>query len=83
MKALEDVKHIIAEFNVKLKPEMRGKLLDEALDLQRERKQQSTTGACAGSPIVKHRITKFVASAACITISIAVCLCLLFAALHE
>jgi len=78
MKTLEDVKHIITKFNVKLRPDMRSKVLVEALEIQRRRKQQSTSGGCTWRLIVKHRITKFVASAACITISIALCLWLLF-----
>lgn len=78
MKTLEDVKHIITRFNVKLRPDMRSKVLVEALEMQRKRKLRSTSGVCTWRLILKHRRTKFVASAACITIIITFCLWLFF-----
>jgi len=78
MKTLEDVKHIITGFNVKLEPNMRGKVLDEALEMQRNREQHDTSDDCRWRLIVKHGIAKPAASAACITIGSVVGLCLLF-----
>jgi hypothetical protein len=39
MKSLNDIQKIVTKFNVKPRPEMRSKVLDEALEIQRSRKQ--------------------------------------------
>ena len=73
MKALKDIKKIVSQFNVKPGPEMRSKVLDEALKIQRNRKQQSTSGTYTWRIIIKSKMTKF-ATAAVIIIALYVLL---------
>ena len=63
MKSLKDIKKILTKFNVKPRPEMRSKVLDEALEIQRNRNQQSTSGTYTWRIIMQSRITKFAAAA--------------------
>ena len=63
MKSLEDIKKIVTRFNVKPRSEMRSKVLDEALEIQRSRKERSTSGTYTLRMIMKSRITKFAAAA--------------------
>ena len=78
MKTIKDVKYIIANLSVKLRPDMRSHVLDEALEMQRKRKQQIASGGCLRNFIAKHRIAIPLASAACITIGVVLCVWLLF-----
>jgi hypothetical protein len=65
MKSLEDIRKIVTKFNVKPRPEMRSKVLDEALEIQRNQNQQSIydTKLNVWRIIMKSRITKFAAAA--------------------
>jgi hypothetical protein len=69
MKSLKDIKKIVTKFNVKPRPEMRSKVLDEALEIQKNQNRQSTSDACTWRIIMKSRITKF-ATAAVIIITV-------------
>ena len=71
MKSLKDIKKIVTKFNVKPRPEMRSKVLDEALKIQRNRKQESTSGTDTWRIIMKSKITKLAAAA---VIVIALCI---------
>ena len=53
MKSLKDITKIITKFNVKPRPEMRSKVLDEALEIQRNRKQENTSGTDTWRIIMK------------------------------
>ena len=63
MKSLKDIQKIVAKYNVKPGPEMRSKVLNEALELQRDQKRQSISGTYTWRIIVKSKITKFAAAA--------------------
>ncbi len=63
MKSLKDIQKLARKFNVKPRPEMRSKILEEALEIQRNRKQQSTSGTYIWRSIMKSKITKFAAAA--------------------
>ena len=63
MKSLKDTQKIVSQFNIKPRPEMRNKVLDEALEIQRSRKQQSVSDTCIWRLIMNKPITKFVAAA--------------------
>jgi tetratricopeptide (TPR) repeat protein len=62
MKSLKDIKKNITKFNINPREEMRSKVLDEALEIQRKRKQQSIPGTYTWRTIMKSRITKFAAA---------------------
>ena len=68
MKSLKDIQKIVTQFNVKPGPEMRSKVLDEALEIQRNRKQQSTSGTCTWRLIMNKPITKLATVAAVLVI---------------
>ena len=70
MKSLKDIQKIITEFNIKPRPEMRSKVLDEALKIQRNRKQQNTSDAYIWRIIMKSRIVKLAAAAVIILIAV-------------
>jgi hypothetical protein len=65
MKSLRDIQKIVARFNVKPGPEMRSKVLDEALEIQRNQNQQSISDTKLNiwRIIMKNPITKFAAAA--------------------
>ncbi|MHC4152008.1 MAG: hypothetical protein ACYSSP_07900 [Planctomycetota bacterium] len=66
MKPLKDIKKIVTKFNVKPRPEMRSNILDEALEIQKNK--QSTSDAYIWRIIMKSKITRFTAAAASIII---------------
>jgi hypothetical protein len=64
MKSLkDDIKKIVTQFNIKPRPDMRSKVLDEALELQRNQNQRSTSGTYTWRIIMKNKITKYAAVA--------------------
>lgn len=63
MKSLNDIKQIIKNTKIKPTSEMRSRVLDEALKLQRNQNQQSTSDTHIWRIIVKSKITKFAAAA--------------------
>ena len=63
MKSLKDIEKLVTESNVKPRSEMRSKVLDDALKLQGDQKQQNTSGIYTRRTIMKSRITKFAAAA--------------------
>jgi len=65
MKPLKDIQKIVTKFNVKPRPEMRSKVLDEALEIQRNRKQQSIsdTKLDVWRISMKSKITKLAVAA--------------------
>ncbi len=63
MRPLKDIQKIVAKFNVKPGPQMRSKVLDEALEIQRNLKPQSASGTYIWRIIMKSNITKFAAAA--------------------
>jgi hypothetical protein len=63
MKSLKDIQKIVTKFNVKPRPEMRSKVLNEALEIQRNRNLQSIPATDIWRIIMKSRITKFAAAA--------------------
>ena len=63
MKSLKDIKKIVKQFNIKPEPEMRTKVLNEALQIQRNQNQQSTSGTYTWRTIMKSKMTKFAAAA--------------------
>jgi hypothetical protein len=63
MKSLKDIQKIVSQFNIKPRPEIRSKVLDEALEIQRNRKQPSPSGTYTWKIIMKSKITKFAAAA--------------------
>jgi hypothetical protein len=65
MKSLQDIQKIVAKFNVKPGPEMRSKVLDEALEIQRNQNQQSISDTKLNiwRIIMKSPITKLATAA--------------------
>lgn len=61
MKSLKNIKKIVTKFNVKPRPEMRSKVLDEALEIQKNK--QSTSDAYIWRIIMKSKIAKLAAAA--------------------
>jgi hypothetical protein len=66
MKSLKDIKNRVRQFNVNPRSEMRSKVLDEALEIQRNRKQASTSDKYTWRTIMKSRRTQFAAAAVAI-----------------
>ena len=62
MKLLKDIKKIVTKFNVKPRSEMRSKVLDEALEIQKNQSQQSTSDICTRRIIMNSKLTKFAAA---------------------
>ena len=71
MKSLKDIKNSVRKFNVNPRPEMRSRVLDEALEIQRNQKQASTSDTYTWRTIMKSRKTK-IATATVIIIAIVV-----------
>ena len=71
MKSLKDIQKILTKFNVKPRSEMRSKVLDEALEIQRNLNQQSIsdTKLDVWRIIMKSKLTKFAAAAVVIIAS--------------
>jgi len=63
MKPLKDIQKLIKQFNIEPRSEMRSKVLDEASELQRCRKQQNIPDTYTRRTIMKSRMTKFAAAA--------------------
>jgi hypothetical protein len=63
MKSLKDIKNRITKFNVNPRSEMRKKVLDEALEIQRNRKQKGTSDTYIWKIIMKSRIIKIATAA--------------------
>jgi len=63
MKSLKDIQKIVSKFNVKPRPEMRSRILDDALRIQRNRNRQSTPGTYIWRIIMKNKISKFAVAA--------------------
>ncbi len=63
MKSLEDIENRIAKFNVNPRSEMRSKVLDEALEIQRSQKQKSTSDTYTWRIIMKSPLVKVAAVA--------------------
>ena len=72
MKSLKDIKKIVKQFNIKPRPEMRNKVLDEALDIQKSRTHPSTSDTYTRRTIMKNKITKLAAAAVIIIAGIIV-----------
>ncbi len=63
MKPLKDIKNRVTQFNVNPRSEMRSKVLDEALEIQRDQKQKSTSDTYTWRIIMKSRKAQFTAAA--------------------
>jgi len=65
MKSLQEIQEIVTKFNVKPGPEMRSKVLDEALEIQRNQNQQSISDTKLNiwRTIMKSPITKLATAA--------------------
>ena len=63
MKSLNDIKQLVKNTKIKPTSEMRSKVLDEALKLQRNQNQQGISDTHIWRIIVKSKITKFAAAA--------------------
>jgi len=63
MKSFKDIEHRVAKFNVNPRSEMRSKVFDEALEIQRNQKQTSTSDTNIWRILMKSRKTKFAAVA--------------------
>ncbi|MHC4645337.1 MAG: carboxypeptidase-like regulatory domain-containing protein [Planctomycetota bacterium] len=72
MRSLKDIQKIVIQFNVKPRPEMRSKVLDEALEVQRSREQQGFSGAYRWRTIMKSKATKFATVGAMMAIGVLV-----------
>ncbi|MBC8481303.1 MAG: hypothetical protein H8D47_01390 [Planctomycetes bacterium] len=70
MKSLKDIKKIVTQFNVKPGSEMRSKVLDEALDIQRSQNQQNISDTYIWRIIMKSKITKFAAAGVIFAVAI-------------
>jgi len=69
MKSFNDIQKIVTDFNVKPRSEMRSKVLDEALEVQRSRKQRCVSGNYTWRIIMTSKMTKL-ATAAVIIIAV-------------
>jgi hypothetical protein len=63
MKSLKDIENRVTQFNVNPRAELRSKVLDEALEIQRNRKRKSTADTCIWKIILRSKITKIAAAA--------------------
>jgi len=63
MKSLKDITKIVSKFNIEPRPEMRNNVLGKALEIQRSRDQQKTSGTHIWRIIMKSKITKLAAAA--------------------
>jgi len=72
MKSFKDIKKIVTKFNVKPRPEMRSKILDEALDIQRNKSRQNISGTYTWRTVMTSKIIKYAAAAVIITAGIIV-----------
>ncbi len=63
MKSLKDIQKIVTKFNMKPRSEMRSKVLNEALQIQRNRNQYSIPSIYRWRIIMKSRIFKMTAAA--------------------
>ena len=63
MKSLKDVENSVTQFNVNPRSEMRSRVLDEALDIQRGRKQKSTSDIYVWTKIMRSQIGKLAVAA--------------------
>jgi len=63
MKSLEDIENRVAQFNVNPRSELRSRVLDEALELQRKQEQKSNSDTHIWRTIMKSPLTKVAASA--------------------
>ena len=63
MKPLKDIENRVKQFDVNPRSEMRKKVLDEALEIQRNRKQKSTSDTYIWKIIMKSKITKIATAA--------------------
>jgi len=63
MKSLKDIKHLVKNTKIKPTSKMRSKVLDEALELQRNQNLQSIFDKNAWRIIMNSRITKFAVAA--------------------
>jgi len=70
MKSLGNIQKIITQFNVKPRPQMRSKVLDQALEIQRNRNQPNIYDIPVWRIIMKNRITKFTSLAAIMAIAV-------------
>ncbi len=66
MKSLKDIKNRVKQFNVNPRSEMRNKVLGEALEIQRNQKQKSTSDKYTWRTIMKSRRAQFAAAAVAI-----------------
>jgi len=63
MKSLKDIKHSVKQFNVNPRSEMRSRVFDGALEIQRNQEQRSTSDTYTWRTIMKSRRTRFAAAA--------------------
>jgi len=73
MKSLKDIQNSVKQFNVNPRSEMRSKVLDDALEIQRNQKQKSTSDTYTWRIIMKSRKAQFTAAAVAV-LAIYVCL---------
>jgi hypothetical protein len=69
MKSLKDIKNRVKQFNVNPRSEMRSKVLDEALEIQRNQEQRSTSDKYTWRTIMKNRRIRFAAAAVLVLIT--------------
>ena len=63
MKSLKDIEKKVTNFKVNPTSELRSKVLDGALQVQKNRKQQNTSGTYTWRLIMKSKMTKFAVAA--------------------
>ena len=63
MRSFKDIEHRVTKFNVNPRSEMRSKVFDEALEIQRNQKRTSTSDKHIWRTIMKSRKAKFSAAA--------------------
>jgi hypothetical protein len=63
MKSLKDIANEVTRFNVNPRSEMRSKVFDEALEIQRNQKQRSTSDTYTWRTIMRSRRARFAAAA--------------------
>jgi len=69
MKSLKDIKNSVRKFNVNPRSEMRSRVLDEALKIQRNRRQVSTSDKYTWRTIMKSRRVQFATAAVAVLIT--------------
>jgi hypothetical protein len=68
MKSLKDIENRVTQFKVNPRAEMRSKVLDEALEIQKNRKRKNTADMYIWKVVMKSKITKIAITAVLILV---------------